>query len=90
MSGISWDQYPSQYDIWIESRYCEGGFEGQVLHAAAGKEISLLQPKLSSEPTVTLEGSQGNQTAILHNFEVEVCKAYVDNYKDAVSQSGLC
>ena len=63
---------------------CAAGEEGRELHAAAGEGTNLLQPKLSFVPTITLDGSQGNQEAILKTFLNEVCNAYFHKYEETL------
>ena len=63
---------------------CATGEEGRELHASAGEDTNLLQPKVSFIPTIKLDGSQGSQKAILKNFLKEVCKVYFDKYEETL------
>ena len=63
---------------------CAAGEEGRELHALAGEDTDLLQPKVSFIPTIKLDGSQGSQKAILKNFLKEVCKVYFDKYEETL------
>lgn len=64
---------------------CATGEEGRELHAKAGEDTNLLQPKVSFIPTVKLDGSQGSQKAILKNFLKEVCKIYLNKYEETLN-----
>jgi len=61
---------------------CATGEEGRQLHALAGEDTNLLDPKVSFIPTIKIDGSQGSQKAILKNFLKEVCRVYFDKYEE--------
>ena len=61
---------------------CANGEEGRQLHALAGEDTNLLDPKVSFIPTIKIDGGQGSQKAILKNFLKEVCTVYFDKYEE--------
>ncbi|XP_046982049.1 gamma-interferon-inducible lysosomal thiol reductase-like [Schistocerca americana] len=58
---------------WRPILQCSRGLEGTGLLKRCGDATHSLDPSLTFVPTVTLNGSQGNQTAILNDFWREVC-----------------
>ena len=61
---------------WSPIEQCWKSIRGQELLAGHGDATHALRPGVSFIPTIVLDGSQGNQKAILKNFLTEVCKAY--------------
>ncbi|XP_049829460.1 gamma-interferon-inducible lysosomal thiol reductase-like isoform X1 [Schistocerca gregaria] len=64
--GIAWDPILQ----------CSRAREGNELLKANGDATYALNPSVSFIPTITLNGNQGNQAAILKNLFGEVCNLY--------------
>lgn len=61
---------------WTPILRCARGSKGSELLRAYGVATKALDPRVSFIPTVTLNGSQGNQEAILYDLWEEICKMF--------------
>ncbi|XP_040573344.1 GILT-like protein 1 isoform X3 [Lepeophtheirus salmonis] len=61
---------------WTKIQKCVSTLEGEILLAQYGEITHALTPKLTSVPTVELNGSQDNQDALINDLKGSVCSAY--------------
>ncbi|XP_049768939.1 GILT-like protein 1 [Schistocerca cancellata] len=61
---------------WNPILWCSRGTRGTELLRAYGEATKALDPPVSFIPTVTLNGKQGDQSAILYDLWGEICKMF--------------